>query len=51
MLLPLVALAPLTALARYLWAALTNASRAWGCVLDRLLDRLDAGHCDQAKGV
>lgn len=25
--------------------------RRWGCVLCRLLDRLDAGHCDRAKGV
>ncbi|WP_043330533.1 hypothetical protein [Curvibacter gracilis] len=87
MLLPVVALAPLAALVRYLWAVATNPGRAWGiarafdrvfnvaangderetvssraarardegrawgCVLCRLLDRLDAGHCDQAKGV
>ena len=86
LLLPVLVLAPLLALVRYLWAMATNPGRAWGiarafdrvfnvaangderetvssraarardegrrwgCVLCRLLDRLDAGHCDQAKG-
>jgi len=87
LLLPVLVLAPLLALVRYLWAMATNPGRAWGiarafdrvfnvaangderetvssraarardegrrwgCVLCRLLDRLDTGHCDQAKGV
>lgn len=87
LLLPVLVLAPLLALLRYLWAMATNPGRAWGiarafdrvfnvaangderetvssraarardegrrwgCVLCRLLDQVDAGHCDQAKGV
>lgn len=86
LLLPLLALAPLLALGRYLWNVaadpakalriamgfdrLANAAlngldtetisaraargrqegRAWGCLLCRLLDRLQPGHCDQALG-
>ena len=85
-LLPVLALAPLVALVRYLWSILANPAKAWriaigfdqlvnvaanghedetlssraarardsgrrwGCVLCRLLDALDPGHCDKSRG-
>jgi hypothetical protein len=80
---PLLALAPVVAFARYCWAICTNPARAWriavgfdqlanvaangdedetissraakarhsgkrwGCVLCRILDAIDPGHCDK----
>ncbi len=69
-LLPVLALAPLVALVRYLWSILVNVAanghedetissraarardgrRRWGCLLCRLLDALDSGHCDRSRG-
>ena len=85
-LLPVLALAPLVALVRYLWSILANPAKAWriaigfdqlvnvaanghedetissraarardggrrwGCLLCRLLDALDPGHCDKSRG-
>lgn len=87
LLIPVLALAPLLALVRYLWAIITNPARAvriaigydqlvnvaangdedetissradrarengrrWGCVLCRLLDRLDPDHCKKSRGI
>ncbi len=28
-----------------------DAGRRWGCVLCRLLDKIDPGHCDKSRGV
>lgn len=32
-------------------ARVRDEGRAWGCVLCKLLDVLDPGHCDKSKGV
>lgn len=48
-LLPALAIAPLLALARYLWAVLTNPARAWRIAIgfDQLVNVATNGHEDE----